>query len=308
VLAESGAALHAAKASGRARVERYDGCVADAHRRALLVERRLRDTLSGAGLAVHYQPVVDLATGAVNGFEALARWDDVVLGTVTPDEFVPVAERTGLIGELGRQVMTRALADLVAMADTVPGGRRLRMAVNVSPVQLRTQSFAAEVQQLVADSGVAAHRVVVEVTEAVFVSENEAAVRQLHELRAYGLQVAIDDFGSGYSSLGYLSRLPATILKVDRSMTAHVTTDGRARTVMRSVVDLGASLPMQVAVEGIETAAMHRLVRGLGATHGQGWLYAPAVPLDRVAETLASIAERRADWDLAVPLQPAVGD
>ncbi|WP_460446593.1 putative bifunctional diguanylate cyclase/phosphodiesterase [Angustibacter aerolatus] len=287
VLVESGAALRSAKRAGRDRVETYDGAVAATHRRGLLLERRLRQTLADGGLDVHYQPVVALGSRQVVGLEALARWDDQLLGRVTPDEFVPLAERSGLVVELGRQVIERTLRELGA-APWLP--RDVRLAVNVSPVQLRAADFADDLLQTLAQHDVDPGRFVVEVTEQVFVDEDDGGTRQLTRLRDGGVQVAIDDFGSGYSNLAYLGRLPATILKVDRSITEGVLTDHRSAAILRAVVDLGAALPIDVCVEGIETGPQHDLVRDTGALFGQGWLYGAAVPAAELPALLARIA------------------
>ncbi|MGN6302156.1 MAG: putative bifunctional diguanylate cyclase/phosphodiesterase [Angustibacter sp.] len=283
---ESGVALHAAKQSGRDRVESYDGPVAAQHRRSLDVERRLRAAVRSGDVDVHYQPVVRLATGGVVGFEALARWVDPLLGRVTPDEFIPAAERCSLIAELGAHVLRRALSDLAELDRSVPGAR---VAVNVSPVQLRSPTFAAEVMALLEERGVEATRLIVEVTESAFVGEDAGELQQLQRLRAHGVWVAIDDFGSGYSALAYLSRLPASTLKLDQGLTANLTTDPRALAVMRSIIDLGRALPLEVVVEGIETSEVRDVVRDLGASYAQGWLYAPAVPLEQVAAVVAGL-------------------
>lgn len=284
---ESGVALHAAKESGRDRVENYDGPVAAEHRRSLDVERRLRAAVRAGDLDVHYQPVLRLASGSVVGFEALARWVDPLLGRVTPDEFIPAAERCGVIADLGFQVLRRALLDLPTLDRSAPGAH---VAVNVSPVQLRSTSFAADVLQLLAQTGVEPERLIVEVTESAFVGEDAGELHQLQQLRARGVWVAIDDFGSGYSALAYLSRLPASTLKLDQGLTAHLTTDPRALAVMRSIIDLGLALPLEVVVEGVETPEVRDVVRSLGAGYVQGWLYSPAVPIEQVAEVVRALS------------------
>jgi EAL domain-containing protein (putative c-di-GMP-specific phosphodiesterase class I) len=286
VLVESAVALRAAKEAGRGQVETYEGPVAASHRRSLAVERRLREVLDRGGLQVHYQPVLAMASRTVVGVEALARWDDDELGRVTPDEFIPVAERSGLIGRLGAHVLARAVDDLLAVR-CGPAG--IRIAVNVSPVQLRSATFADEVLALVRSRGLAPGRLLLEVTESVFVDEEDGGVRHLARLRAAGVQVAIDDFGSGYSSLAYLARLPATVLKVDRSLTARVLDDPRSQAVMRAVLELGRALSIEVVVEGIETQEEHDLVRRMGAGFGQGWLYAAAVRADALPAVVAAV-------------------
>ncbi|WP_378227111.1 putative bifunctional diguanylate cyclase/phosphodiesterase [Angustibacter luteus] len=286
---ESGVALHAAKESGRDRVESYDGPVAARHRRGLDVERRLRIALAKGDLDVHYQPILALDTGRVVSVEALARWTDPVLGRVGPDEFIAVAERSALIGELGSYVLNRAVGDVRGLSEQYPD---LRVAVNVSPIQLRAAAFADHVAVLVARHGLAPQRLVIEVTESLFVSDDGVGLRNLQRLRRRGIEVAIDDFGSGYSSLNYLSRLPASILKVDQVLTRSIAEDPRSLSVLRAVVELGRSLPMQVVAEGIETQEMHDIVRGFGQCLGQGWLYSAAVPLDQLPDAITAIQAR----------------
>ncbi len=286
---ESGVALHAAKRSGRDRVESYDGPVAASHRRGTEVERRLRTAVAVGDIDVHYQPVMRLADSRVVGFEALARWADPLLGRVAPDEFIPAAERCGLVAALGEHVMRRALGDLTVLSHAVPGAH---VAVNVSPVQLRSPSFAADVLAVLAEVGVEPGQLIVEVTESAFVGEGAAELGQLHELRRHGVWVAIDDFGSGYSALAYLSRLPASTLKVDQGLTANLSSDPRALAVMRSIIDLGRALPLEVVVEGIETTEVRDVVRELGAQYAQGWLYSPAVPVDEVGQVVERLNGR----------------
>ncbi|MGL5859474.1 MAG: putative bifunctional diguanylate cyclase/phosphodiesterase [Angustibacter sp.] len=300
LLVRSGAALRAAKGAGRDRTESYDGSVAAKHRRDALVERRLRVALmsarspAAAGLRVAYQPIVDVRTGRICALEALARWSDVELGRVWPDEFVPVAERTGLISALGRYVVDRALEDLCELdAAGVPGlPSDLRVSVNVSAVQLRSTTFTDDLLSSLRRAGVSASRLVVEVTESIFMDEGDIGIRHLALLRNHGVQVSIDDFGRGYSSLAYLSRLPATGLKLDQTLLSRVVGDARSLSVLRAIVDLAHSLPLDVVVEGIETGPMHEVVRGLTGCLGQGWHYSAAVPINRIPRVAAELQDR----------------
>ena len=290
-LVESGVALRAAKEAGRDRVELYDGPIAARHRRGLAVERRLREAVAAGGVVAHYQPVVDLRTGRVVGVEALARWDDPELGRVAPDEFIPVAERSGLIAALGAGVLRQSVGDIASKNAGSDVGA-LTLGVNCSVAQLRRTGWADAVLALLTELGLPPARLAVEVTESLFVDVDDPAVRELRALRTAGVQVAIDDFGSGYSSLAYLARMPATILKIDRALTAQVLVDARSEAVLRSIVTLAVSLPMDVVVEGVETRAEHDLVRDAGASFGQGWLYAAAVPIDQLAAVVADINGR----------------
>jgi diguanylate cyclase (GGDEF)-like protein len=288
VLVESSAALKAAKLSGRDRIEYYGGTVAEAHRRSLLVERRLHVAVGRDEISVHYQPLVDLATGRVTGVEALARWTDPLLGRVGPDEFIPLAEQSGLIRALGSAVLRRAVDDIVSsdrLAD-------LTLAVNASAVQVRHAHFAHEVLDVLDRVGMSPGRLAIEVTESVFVDADDPALVQLTRLREQGVHVAIDDFGSGFSALAYLARLPASVLKIDQALTGQVG-DERSFAVMQAVVSLAHTMPMAVVVEGIETAEVEDRVRSTGAAYGQGWLYAPAVPVDALALTVADVQARQ---------------
>jgi diguanylate cyclase (GGDEF)-like protein len=289
VLVESGAALKAAKRAGRDRIEHYDGRVAEAHRRALLVERRLHLAIAQDEIDVHYQPLVDLVTGRVTGVEALARWTDPLVGRVGPDEFIPLAEQSGLIRALGSGVLRRAVEDIANVSDVLPD---LTLAVNASAVQVRHAYFAREVLDVLDGLAMRPGSLTIEVTESVFVDEDDPALAQLTLLREHGVHVAIDDFGSGFSALAYLGRLPASVLKIDQALTAQVQ-DDRSFAVLQAVVSLARTMPMAVVVEGIETTEIAELVTSTGARHGQGWLYAAAVPIDRLAHTVADIQQRR---------------
>jgi diguanylate cyclase (GGDEF)-like protein len=302
VLVQSGAALGAAKRAGRDRVEYYDGQVAAHHRRQLLIERRLHDAVARGVIAVHYQPVLDLHTRRVVGLEALARWTDPVLGRVGPDEFIPLAERSGLIDALGAHVLRRALGDFTASRPELVG---LNLAVNVSPIQLRQADFGPRLMRLVKARGLDPQRLVIEVTESTFVDGDDVGLDHLAMVRREGANVAIDDFGSGFSALAYLSRLPANIIKVDQSLTAMVVGDPRSQAVLATIADLGARLAVDVVVEGIETEAVHDVVLATGAAFGQGWLYSAAVPVDRLSEAIARI---NATAHLSTGAAPVAGE
>jgi EAL domain-containing protein (putative c-di-GMP-specific phosphodiesterase class I) len=276
--------MAAAKRAGRDRVRTYGAEVAAAHQRGLALERRLREALERGEISVEYQPVVQLSTSRVVGFEALARWHDDELGNVSPDEFIAVAEKSGLITRLGAAVARRAVLEFTGLGAAVSG---VNLSFNVSAGQLRQPGYATTLLREVADSGLEAHRLVVEVTESTFVDVDDPALRALAFLRRSGVNVAIDDFGTGFSTLGYLNRLPANIIKVDRSLTFDAATDARCRSILTAVADLAASLPADVVVEGIESEEQRELVEATGATFGQGWLFSPAVAIDEVPALVA---------------------
>ncbi|MFP5346270.1 MAG: EAL domain-containing protein, partial [Actinomycetes bacterium] len=226
------------------------------------------------------------ATGRVKGLEALARWNDRELGSVRPDVFVAAAEQIGLIADLGRQAIEQSLR----MASAVDIDRAdLTVGVNVSPLQLRCPGFLEELAECLMRYGIPPKRFILEVTEGIFLDPDDVAVQTLHQLAELGVTIAIDDFGSGYSSLGYMSRLPADIIKVDRSLIRQLD-DPRTQGVVRAIRDMGDALGLDVVMEGVETPEVAERLRALGGRYGQGWAYSKAVPAAGVPALLARLA------------------
>ena len=277
-------ALQAARCAGRDRAVVWSEDLAADDRRRELVEARLRHALASGALEVHLQPVVDVRSGRVLGFEALSRWADAELGEVSPVEFVAVAESSGLIVAMGRRVMAEALTALVTTGGLERG---MTVAVNASPVELRREGFVASVAAVLADRGVPADLLVVEVTEAIFVSADDPAVAALDALAASGVRVAVDDFGTGYSSLSYLTRLPVHELKIDRSLTCRLH-EGPTRAVVTALVAMADALGLEVVAEGVEETSQARALAAMGVTHGQGWLWSRALPVDRATVLVTS--------------------
>lgn len=240
---------------------------------------------------MHFQPVVDLQTGGVRALEALARWTDSELGFVHPEHFVSVAEQTGTIHDLGQTAITQSLRMAVQCRDA---GQPLYVAVNVSPMQLRHPDFHGTLQRTVAECGAEPSSLMIEVTEAVFMDLRDPAVATLNLLVANGFRIAIDDFGSGYSSLGYMSRLPATVLKIDRTLTTKVL-DPKTRHVLRAILDMSAALNLDVIAEGVETTELARAMSDAGAGYGQGWLWSKAVPPQQVLPVLDRLTQQAAE-------------
>ncbi|PPK93099.1 diguanylate cyclase (GGDEF)-like protein [Kineococcus xinjiangensis] len=283
VLTDAALALRGARSGGSGTVAAFDGAIADANRRRLLVRERLALALAAGTLDVHFQPVVDLDTGGVASFEALARWTDDVLGRVNPVEFITVAEEANLVVALGQHVLAAAVRT-AADAGVFAAGASL--AVNVSVVQLHAPGFADAVRAVLTDVGVPASQLTLEVTESVFLDTGSPAERVLRELADTGVRIAIDDFGAGHASFGYLGRFPAHVLKIDRSLTNTLTVDSDGQVIVSCIVELATQLGMVVVVEGIETAEQAVICSALGAQRGQGWLFEAAVPTERLAEQL----------------------
>ncbi|WP_299036505.1 bifunctional diguanylate cyclase/phosphodiesterase [uncultured Pseudokineococcus sp.] len=274
LLAEAATAVSAAKRAGGDRTALFRGEVAERVRRRALVERRLRSALAAADLHVELQPVVHLSSGRLRGFEVLSRWQDDVLGGVRPDEFVEVAEASGLVSGVGLSALRGGLA---AFAAAGAAERGLTLSVNASPVELRDPGYPAQVAAELAAAGVPASALVVEVTESVLVAEQDPALASMAALRAAGCRIAVDDVGSGYASLTYLARLPVDVVKVDRSLVVALDEPRTAR-VLDALVSLSRSLGLVVLAEGVEEDwQVDPLVRA-GATLGQGWLWWPALP------------------------------
>jgi diguanylate cyclase (GGDEF)-like protein/PAS domain S-box-containing protein len=284
LLRAADAAMYQAKAEGRGRVRIFDSTLASSADRRFMVMSRLRESLStGAGLNLHYQPVVDLATGVVIGAEALLRWKDEQLGNVSPLEVVAAVEATGLTFALDEWVLRKACADLASLrAAGVPTD--LRLSVNLSAQNIGTTPLDELVAELDVSSGWPARQLTLEVTESALMTDPESAAKLLRILRERGVRVAVDDFGTGYSSLAYLQRLPVSVLKIDQSFVDSVTTDSDSLAIARSIVDLARGLGLRTVAEGIETPEQAAVMRELGCTGGQGYLWSPAIPLEALAE------------------------
>jgi EAL domain-containing protein (putative c-di-GMP-specific phosphodiesterase class I) len=280
-------AMYAAKAAGR-RTYRFFEPEMDARVKARRVlETDLRQAMLEGGLEVHYQPFVSLRTGKVTGCEALLRWRHPERGMIPPSEFIPVAEETGLIGELGDWVLATACAEAVTWPD------HIRLAVNVSPVQFKDDRFALRVVAALAKTGLRASRLELEITEAVLIRDDEAALAILHQLRATGVRIALDDFGTGYSSLSYLQRFPFDKIKIDRCFVDGIDESSGSSCIVQAVVNIAAARNITTTAEGVETTQQRDLLRTLGCTEMQGYLFSPAKPAAEL-KRLFSYRENRA--------------
>lgn len=251
-------------------------------RRAM--ELDLRQAIAAGDFEIHYQPLVDLTSNAVTGCEALLRWNHRERGMVSPADFIPLAEETGLINELGDWVLERACADAVSWPDHV------MLAVNVSPIQFKSKALALKVAGALARSGLPAQRLELEITEAVLIRDDEEALITLHQLRDLGVRISLDDFGTGYSSLSYLQRFPFDKIKIDRSFVNDICEAGGSSPIVQAVVAMALARSMSTTAEGVETEAQRKMLRELGCTQMQGFLFSPAVPTRRLKELLVQAA------------------
>jgi PAS domain S-box-containing protein len=242
-----------------------------------VVERRLRMAVERHLVHLHYQPVVDLSTGRMVGVEALARWHDPELGTVGPDRFVPLAEATGLIVELGRWVLDQACRR--AARWPVADGAALLMSVNVSPVQLREASFVDDLRAALDRSGLSPDRLCLEITETAMVTDVDDAAATLQKLRDLGVRLALDDFGTGHSSLTLLRSLPLQSVKIDRSLIQRVAVAPQDAVLVQLVIDASHTLGLRVCAEGIEDVDQAQQLVSMGCDTAQGWLFGrPSAP------------------------------
>jgi diguanylate cyclase (GGDEF)-like protein/PAS domain S-box-containing protein len=260
-------AMYGAKEEGR-RTYRFFVPAMDASAKArLAMEQDLRQAMINGGFEIHYQPLVNLRTGDVSGCEALLRWRHPERGMVSPAEFIPIAEDTGLISELGDWVLRTACTE----AATWPA--HVRLAVNVSPVQLKCETLALRIAGALAASGLDPRRLELEITEAVLIRDDEAALSILHQLRSIGVRIALDDFGTGYSSLSYLKRFPFDKIKIDRCFVADIAESSGAPVIVQAVVNIASASNMTTVAEGVETEAQREMLRALGCTEMQGYLF-----------------------------------
>ena len=251
------------------------------------LEHRLRRAVERGELTLHYQPKVDMVTRRMVGLEALMRWTGPDGVPVSPVRFVPVLEQTGLILEAGRQALAAASAAFRAWQ--ARGFLVPRIAVNVSALQLRRRSFAADVRAALVNPRTDGGGVDLEITESLLMTEVDESIRKLKELRDLGLRVAIDDFGTGYSSLAYLSKLPADSLKIDRGFIHHMTEEADDTTIVSTIISLGQSLRLKVVAEGVETERQAELLRRLGCDQAQGFLFGPPMPAERLDGLLEKV-------------------
>jgi len=277
LVSDADLALYAAKLGGRGQSQLFDPAMREDARQRRQLEQGLRTALDDGQLSVVYQPVVDLAGGDVRGVEALLRWTSPTLGTVPPDRFVPLAEELGLIDRIGAWVLGEACAAAAAWRRERPGSE-LAVAVNVSPLQLADPELPAVVARALTDSGLPPSGLTLEVTETALMSDPERAAQVLSALRATGVRVALDDFGVGHSSLGYLRQFDVDVLKIDRSFVAEIGEDGRLPAILRGMVDLGHALGLAVVAEGIEHEVQRRALVAARCEYAQGYLFSRPVP------------------------------
>jgi diguanylate cyclase (GGDEF)-like protein/PAS domain S-box-containing protein len=284
LLADADLAMYEAKTSGKGRYVMFAPTFRKAAAGRLALEEDLRSAVGLGAFRLDFQPIVDLVTNRWTGAEALLRWPHPTRGMVPPLDFIPLAEDTGLVVPLGKWVLEKALEHRVSWSHLVGDPTSFDVAINVSVRQLAEPGFADFVQAAVQQSGLPASSITLEMTESVFMNDNQVNIKALHALHEIGVRIALDDFGTGYSSLSYLRRFRIDVLKLDRSFVSGLLGSAQDRAVTRAVIDLAHHLDLELVAEGIETADQLDLLRQLGCRLGQGYLLHRPMPVEAIVE------------------------
>ncbi|MDQ2991327.1 MAG: GGDEF domain-containing phosphodiesterase, partial [Candidatus Eremiobacteraeota bacterium] len=291
LLKNADAALYCAKAEGRRAYRLFDPQMA-VHRQVRIdTEAQLRAALAEESFQVFYQPIVSLTSDAIVGLEALVRWQHPERGLVYPDEFIPLAEETGMIVPLGAWVLREACRQASLWPPAI------RLSVNVSPIQFKSAKFVETVRNALHESGLPAQRLDLELTESALLQESDGTLAVLNELRRLGVGISLDDFGTGYSSLGYLRSFRFDRIKIDRSFVGDLLQRAESEAIVRAVVGIGNTLGISTVAEGVETRGQLRRLRAHGCSEAQGYLFSKAKPADEITAMLATFEGPRTGTD-----------
>jgi EAL domain-containing protein (putative c-di-GMP-specific phosphodiesterase class I) len=274
--------MYDSKRHGRNTLRRFDRSMNETLTQRSAAEAALRDAIERREIVPHYQPLIDLETGRVRGFEALARWRGADGGMVPPTIFIELAEDAGLITRLSEQLLRQACVDARSWpTDTV-------LAFNISPTQLTDNLLGLRIVQILIETGLPPTRLEIEITETALVRDTTAASAILASLHEAGVSIALDDFGTGYSSLSQLSKLKFDKVKIDQSFVSSFEGDEKQEKIVRAIIGLGQGLGMVTTAEGIEDKAQFDRLRAMGCDFGQGYLFGRAIPQDAIAAFIAS--------------------
>jgi len=280
------AAMFRAKDLGRGRMEIFDHAMRRRASERLRIDRDLRVAIERGEFEVHYQPEIDLRTGAIVGVEALLRWNHPELGLLLPEDFLDVAEDTGVIVGIGAWVLDQALRQAQGWAASAPDRPAMTLAVNLSGRQLSSPGLAPMIESLLGRHAWPADSLVIELDESVLIDDREATLEVLTHLREMGIRIAIDDFGTGFSSLSYLHRFPVDIVKIDQSFVVNLQTDGSGSPVVTAIIHMAHALDIVAAAEGVEEPQQLAGLRELGCDRAQGFWFSSALPASAVGALL----------------------
>jgi len=277
-------AMYLAKEEGKNNFQFYTHDIKTQSLERMTLETHLRRAMENAELSLNYQAKVDLASGAITGVEALLRWNNPVLGAISPMQFIPVAEETGLIVPIGRWVLKTACEQNIAWQRA--GLPTVCMAVNLSPRQFADPELLKDIAAVLADTGMAPQLLELEITESMVMHNTERAVTLLNAIKEMGVRLAIDDFGTGYSSLAQLKRFPIDTLKVDRSFIRDIPKDSEDRAITQAIIAMGKSLSLTIVAEGVETKEQEAFLREHACDEMQGYYFSRPIAPDGFAELL----------------------
>ena len=284
-------ATHRAKLAGRDRVALFDDSMQAEIAARVDVETALHGAIARGEMRLYNQPIVDISTGRLSGFEALIRWERTPGQVIPPGGFVEIAEEIGMINELGAWALHEALATLRRWTDEGLVGRTTTMSVNVSPRQIGDPGFAAVVRSALDATGMQPSRLWLEITETTMIEEPELAERTLRDVRAMGVRVALDDFGTGYSSLSMLRRFPIERIKIDRAFINGIADRAYDRSLVRTLVTMGQSMALDLVAEGIETVQQLQTLREMGCDKAQGYLISRPMPPEAIRTTITAMGD-----------------
>ena len=275
-------ALYAVKASGRGTYRFYEPSMNEAAKDRQQTELDLRGAIEQGQLHLEYQPIIDLRRNVISSFEALARWQHPIKGSISPAVFIPLAEDSGLILPLGEWALREACRQAVQWPND------LKVSVNLSPVQFSMPNLADMILRILNQTGLEARRLVLEITEGMFISDAQKTLAILHQLKALGVGIAMDDFGTGYSSLSSLRSFPFDKIKIDRAFVSDLGENSENSVIVQAVIIIARALGMTTVAEGVETVGQQTLLTALGCDEVQGYLYSRSVPIEKVPELIAA--------------------
>ncbi len=288
VMRDADTAMYQAKRAGKARHEVFDEHMHSAAKEILKLETDLRRAVERGEISVYYQPIYSLATGEIDCFESLARWEHPELGTISPNKFIPLAEEIGLIDRVCEQVLRTACHDIGSLQSRIRGeqDKNIGVSINLSCRQFSQKSLVMDIENILNETSFSPHDLKLEITESVFFEYQDRAVVMLNQLRESGIEINIDDFGTGYSNLGYLKKLPISALKIDRSFVSMIDSNGNNDEIVRAILTLARNLGLEVVAEGVETNRQLEVLKDLECERGQGFLFAAPMAFDDLCKFL----------------------
>lgn len=295
-------AMYQVKEKGRDSIEFFNEDMADKVSRQLVMEGDLHRALEEGQFELYYQPKIDMGTGAIVGAEALLRWQHPTKGTISPVDFIPVLETSGMILEVGQWVLEQACTTLVRWQNLDLWKRSMRLSINISPRQFRRSAFADDVLATLEHYAIPEHSLEMEVTEGIVIQQVDEAIVTMTRLAEQGISFSLDDFGTGYSSISYLKQLPVSVLKIDKSFVRDIIDDRNDRVLVETIITMGRLLDLEVIAEGVECEAQFNLLQKYGCHYFQGYYCSPAVTLAEFEKMLIDGQSRSSESDIDFPL------